>query len=215
MRRTAVFGGTFDPVHNGHLSIARKLIELFDLDLFVFIPAFHAPHKPDRTPTSAYHRFAMLTLATRHLDKVVVSILELEKGRPRYSVETIPELKEIYPNSKLFFVMGADSWTDIRTWRDWEEVLKMTNHIVVSRPGYEIDISHVTEEIRERIIDFRGKQNAIASDERPENSIYFTDAVFFDASATKLRKDLNDGKLDRVGDVPVEVAKYIEKYDLY
>ena len=136
MRRVAVFGGTFDPVHHGHLSIARKLTELFALDLFVFVPAFHAPHKPGRNPTSAYHRFAMLTLATNDLDNVVVSTLELEKGRPRYSVETIPELKQIYTDAKLFFVIGADSWMDIRTWRNWEEVLQMTNHIVVSRPGY-------------------------------------------------------------------------------
>ena len=215
MKRVAVFGGTFDPVHNGHLSIARNLIELFKLDLFVFIPAFHAPHKPDRKPTSAFHRFAMLTLASRGLDKVVVSTLELEKGKPRYSVETIPELKQIYVDAKLFFVIGADSWMDIRTWRNWDDVLTMTNHIVVSRPGYEIDTNHVTDEIRERIVDLRGRQSEIETIERSQDSIYVTDAVYFVTSATELRADLNDGKLDRVDDVPVEVAKYIEKYDLY
>lgn len=215
MKRVAVFGGTFDPVHNGHLSIASKLIELFKLDLFVFIPAFHAPHKPDRQPTSAFHRYAMLTLATRELDLVTVSTLELDKGKPRYSVETIPELKQIYTNAKLFFVMGADSWMEIRTWKDWEKVLTMTNHIIVSRPGYQIETDHVTDEIRARVVDMRRSKTVLRTFEREMDSIYFTDAVFFDTSATELREDLDDGKLDRVDDVPVEVAKYIEKYDLY
>jgi nicotinate-nucleotide adenylyltransferase len=212
LKRVAVFGGTFDPVHNGHLVIARNLIEQFRLDLFVFIPAFHAPHKPDRKPTSAFHRFAMLTVATEHEDKMIVSTLELEKSEPRYSIETIPELKDIYSNSKLFFVMGADSWSDIRTWKRWEEVLLLTNHIVVSRPGYEIETGHVTESVRERIVDLRNKKS---SEEHDGDSIYFTDIVFYDTSATELRKDLSDGELDRIDDLPEEVAKYIEKYELY
>jgi nicotinate-nucleotide adenylyltransferase len=213
--RVAVFGGTFDPVHEGHLSIARRLLELFRLDSFVFIPAFHAPHKPDRTPTSAYHRFAMLTIATENEPKISISTLELEKGKPRYSVQTIPELKEIYSGSKLFFVIGADSWTDIRTWKQWEEVLLMTNHIVVSRPGYEIAVDHVTKAVRERIVDLRSRSFDFEHDERTDDSIYLTDAVFFDTSATEIRDDLSDGVLDRIEDVPTEVAKYIEKYDLY
>jgi nicotinate-nucleotide adenylyltransferase len=215
LKRVAVFGGTFDPVHEGHLSIARKLLDVFQLDNFVFIPAFHAPHKPDRKPTSAFQRFAMLTIATEDEPKISVSTLELEKGKPRYSVETIPELKEIYADAKLFFVIGADSWTDIRTWRQWEKVLTMTNHIVVSRPGYDIAIGHVTDQIRGRIVDLRGKKFDLNSDERREDAIYLTDAVFFDTSATEIRDDLTDGVLDRKDDIPLEVAKYIEKYDLY
>jgi nicotinate-nucleotide adenylyltransferase len=215
LKRVAVFGGTFDPVHEGHLSIARKLLDVFRLDNFVFIPAFHAPHKPDRKPTSAFHRFAMLTIATEDDTKISVSTLELEKGTPRYSVETIPELKEIYAGSKLFFVIGADSWTDIRTWKRWEEVLMMTNHIVVSRPGYDIAVDHVTDQVRRQIVDLRGKNILLESDERSADSIYLTDAVFFDTSATEIRDDLSDGVLDRKDDIAAEVAKYIEKYDLY
>lgn len=214
MNRVAVFGGTFDPVHNGHLMIARKLIDRFELDLFVFIPAFHAPHKPDRKPTSAFHRFAMLALATEAEKKMIVSTLELEKGEPRYSVETIPELKTIYQGWKLFFVMGADSWSDIRTWKEWENVLLSTNHIVVSRPGYEIETGHVTDAVRDRIIDLRAAARTLES-ESVHDSIYFTDLVFYNTSATELREDLSDGKLDREQDLQKEVAKYIEKYELY
>ncbi len=194
--------------------IARKLIDRFELDLFVFIPAFHAPHKPDRKPTSAFHRFAMLALATEAEKKMIVSTLELEKGEPRYSVETIPELKTIYQGWKLFFVMGADSWSDIRTWKEWENVLLSTNHIVVSRPGYEIETGHVTGAVRDRIIDLRAEARTLES-ESVHDSIYFTDLVFYNTSATELREDLSDGKLDREQDLQKEVAKYIEKYELY
>lgn len=195
--------------------IARKLIDRFELDLFVFIPAFHAPHKPDRKPTSAFHRFAMLALATEAEKKMIVSTLELEKGEPRYSVETIPELKTIYQGWKLFFVMGADSWSDIRTWKEWENVLLSTNHIVVSRPGYEIETGHVTGAVRDRIIDLRAAATRTLESESVHDSIYFTDLVFYNTSATELREDLSDGKLDREQDLQKEVAKYIEKYELY
>ena len=215
MKRLAVFGGSFDPVHVGHLTIARRLIELFQLDKFVFLPAFHAPHKPDRKPTSAYHRFAMLTIATQNDPEMLVSTLELEKGQPRYSVETIPELKNIYGDAKLFFVMGADSWTDIKTWKNWERFLTMTDHIVVSRPGYKLNIEHVTDDIRRRIVDLRGSRSDLARSERDGEAIYFTDSVFFDTSSTELREDLSDGELEREEDLPVEVANYIEKYNLY
>ena len=215
MKRVAVFGGSFDPVHVGHLTIARRLTELFQLDKFVFLPAFHAPHKPDRNPTSAYHRFAMLTIATQNDPEALVSTLELEKGQTRYSVETIPELKDIYGGAKLFFVMGADSWTDIKTWKNWEDVLTMTDHIVVSRPGYQLNVEHVTDEIRPRIVDLRGAQFDLKRSERERQSIYFTDSIFFDTSSTELREDLSDGVLDSEEDLPIEVANYIEKYNLY
>jgi nicotinate-nucleotide adenylyltransferase len=214
MNRIAFFGGTFDPVHNGHLKIARTLVKFFELDRFYFLPAFHAPHKADRRPTSAYHRFAMLSIATQGDSSIFVSAHELDRGESRYTVDTIPELAAEFSGSKFFFVMGADSWGDIRTWRRWEDLLMMTNHIVVARPGFDIDVSHVTDAIRKRIEDIRGFQWAPRVD-RGESLIYITDAVQFDTSSTALREDLSDGDLERDGDIPVEVAKYIEKYELY
>lgn len=209
MKRIAYFGGTFDPVHNGHLSIARSLINIFELDEFVFLPAFHAPHKPDRQPTSEFHRFTMLCLATENDARISVSTLELDKREKRYTIDTLKELKERHPDDEIFFVMGADSWTAIRTWRDWENVLLSSNHIVVSRPGYEIKTDHVTDAVRERIVDQIGQTHNTGP------RIYFTDAVEYDTSATELRDDLSDGVLDRESDIPAAVAKYIEKYDLY
>jgi nicotinate-nucleotide adenylyltransferase len=209
MKRIAYFGGTFDPVHNGHLSIARSILDIFELDEFVFLPAFHAPHKPDRKPTSEFHRFAMLCLATENEERISVSTLELGKREKRYTIDTLKELKETHHENEIFFVMGADSWTDIRTWRDWENVLLSSNHIVVSRPGYEIKTDHVTDAVRERIAD------SAVQTRHADHRIYFTDAVKYDTSATELRDDLSDGVLDRESEIPAAVAKYIEKYDLY
>ena len=209
-----MYGGTFDPVHCGHITVARSLLDVFSLDRFIFLPAFHAPHKPDNKPTSAYHRFAMLTLATKDEPRVSVSTLELDHGRKRYTVETLPEVLEQYSGSRVFFVMGADSWTDITTWRDWEKVLLMTDHIVVTRPGYEIGFGHVSDAVRDRVIDLRPGVRPVFGDSGPR--IYITDAVKLDVSATAIRDDIRDDeRLDRDEDVPEEVAKYIEKYELY
>jgi nicotinate-nucleotide adenylyltransferase len=216
MKRIAFYGGTFDPVHRGHIVVARRLVELFSLDEFYFLPAFHAPHKADTRPTSAYHRFAMLSLATADDTRLFVCTLEVDHAKKRFTVETLPEILSGFPNRQIFFVMGADSWQDICTWKDWEKVLLMTNHIVVTRPGYEIRADHVTDEVRGRIVDLRGKKPALEDfpDEKP--GIYFTDAVRVDVSATGIRDDIReDDRLDQADDVPDEVAKYIEKYELY
>jgi nicotinate-nucleotide adenylyltransferase len=213
-KRIAFYGGTFDPVHCGHITVARRLLSLFDLDEFIFLPAFHAPHKADKKPTSGYHRFAMLALATADEERINISTLELDHAAKRYTVETLPEIIKTNPDTDVFFVMGADSWSDILTWREWEKVLLMTNHIVVTRPGYEIGFEHVSDAVRQRIVDLRNSDEDPRATSGP--SIFITDAVSHDVSATEIRDDIReDDKLDRDSDVPKEVAKYIEKYELY
>ena len=214
-KRIAFYGGTFDPVHCGHITVAKRLLLLFRLDEFVFLPAFHAPHKADVKPTSAYHRFAMLALATSGEPQISISTLELDRAEKRYTVDTLPEIIQRQPDADIFFVMGADSWVDILTWREWEKVLLMTNHIVVTRPGFEISTDHVSDAVRERIVDLRNSRNTVKLDE-PGQRIYITDAVKVDVSATAIREDVReDERLDKQDDVPEEVAKYIEKYELY
>ncbi|HEX8734279.1 MAG TPA: nicotinate-nucleotide adenylyltransferase [Pyrinomonadaceae bacterium] len=223
MKRIAFYGGSFDPVHDGHLTIARKLSEIFDLDEFVFIPAFHAPHKKDKKPTSAFHRFAMLALATSDAPQIKVSRMEIEAPERPFTVETLTRLKNELTDTQIFFVMGADSWQDITTWREWEKVLSMTNQIVVTRPDYEIGFSHVTEEIRERIVDLRSSQQSAVSrqplgDSRftiHDSRIFITDAVQIDVSATEIRGKIRDGAEGWQEFLPTEVIKYIGKYGLY
>jgi nicotinate-nucleotide adenylyltransferase len=220
MKRIAFYGGSFDPVHDGHLTIARKLSEIFELDEFVFIPAFHAPHKKDKKPTSAFHRFAMLALATAAEAQIKVSKMEIEAPERPYTVETLTHLKTELIDTQIFFVMGADSWQDITTWREWEKVLTLTNQIVVTRPDYEIGFSHVTDAIRERIVDLRNSRQPSAvsgqlEETKTEDRIFITDAVQIDVSATEIRQKIRDGADGWQEFLPTEVIKYIGKYGLY
>ena len=216
-RRVAFYGGSFDPPHRGHLAIAHALLTQFELDAFVFIPAFHAPHKFRKQPTSAYDRYAMLCLITDDEPNISVSKMEIEMPERPYSVETLARLKAEMPDDEIFFVMGADSWMDITTWREWEKVLTMTNHIVVTRPGIEMGFDHVTNEIRERIVDMRAKSEpgAVATGFRNSQSIYITDAVEMNISATEIRRKIHENDRSWLTDVPAEVANYVEKYQIY
>jgi nicotinate-nucleotide adenylyltransferase len=216
-RRVAFYGGSFDPLHNGHIAISNALLSQFDLDEFVFIPAFHAPHKIRMTPTSAYDRFAMLCLATEKMPASSVSKMEIEIPERPFTAYTLKRINAERPNDDIFFVMGADSWMDIKTWRDWETVLSLTNHIVVTRPGYKLSFSHVNDDIRERIIDLRGLDRKISETEitKPPHSIYLSDCVNLDISATKIRAKIRNDDVTWREDVPAEVANYIEKYQIY
>lgn len=206
--RIAFYGGSFDPIHKGHLTIGWELIKLFALDEFIFIPAFHAPHKLGKKVSSAFHRYSMIALATNNEAKIKISTIELDAPEKPFTIETQAKVKELFPEKDIFFVIGADSWQDIKTWREWENVLTATNIIVVTRPDYEITFSHVTDEIKSQIVDLRGK---IEFSPNFENKIYITDAVNMDISATEIRRKVPGWqKL-----VPEEIVKYIEKYKLY
>lgn len=226
MKRVAFFGGSFDPVHKAHLRIAQKLPELFALDEFNFVPAFHAPHKPDMQPLSAYHRYGMLALATKNEPKVKISTIELGAPEKPYTIETATKLlNELRDEAQVFFVIGADSWRDVTTWREWEKLLLMVNFIVVERPPVEIGFSHVAAttvaasgEIMERVIDLRGKSEAEIAERVSgvkEEKIYFIDVVKLDVSASAIRQKVKENAAGWQADLPREVAKYIEKYQIY
>jgi nicotinate-nucleotide adenylyltransferase len=166
----------------------------------------------------------MLALATANEPKVTISRAELDLPEKPYTVETLRRLQEMFRDTRIFFVMGADSWMDIRTWRKWETVLAMVDHIVVTRPGYEIGFDHVTPEIRERIIDTRSKSPGTLDlgpgtrDSRlttRDSGIYITDAVELDISASAVRNNIRADAPGWRNDLPDEVAKYIEKYQIY
>ncbi|MEQ1923572.1 MAG: nicotinate-nucleotide adenylyltransferase [Pyrinomonadaceae bacterium] len=218
MKRIAFYGGSFDPPHRGHLAIADALVDQFALDAFVFIPAFHAPHKARLKPTSAYDRYAMLCLATQDNLKMTVSRMEIEVPERPYSVETLSRILEQRPDDDIYFVIGADSWRDILTWREWEKVLTMVNIIVVTRPGVEIGFDYVTDEIRKRIVDIRGHSDSPRNEQRStsiESSIFITDVVNMDISATEIRRKIREDDPTWHEDVTTEVANYIEKYQIY
>jgi nicotinate-nucleotide adenylyltransferase len=215
MRRIAFYGGSFDPVHTGHLAIAETLLEKFVLDEFWFVPAFHAPHKRDKKMSPAVCRYAMLALATQNEPRLKISTIELEAPERPFTIETLGKLKNHYnETADIFFVMGADSWNEITTWREWEKLLLLTNHIVVTRPNYKIETGHVTPPVCERIVDLRGTDGDAGLTN--QTGIFITDAVNLDVSATAVRREIalqNDRDWRRLVSTPV--AEYIEKYKLY
>jgi len=219
-RRIAIYGGTFDPVHIGHLEIARRVVELFEIDQLLFVPATHAPHKLEREVTLAIHRHAMLVLATQQDEQIFVSIFELEVPDRRYTIETLAYFRAKLGDSvDLFFVMGSDSWSEITTWHRWKELLTMANYIVVTRPGYDIRTEHVTNSVPARVIDLRSVDEASVSSIVRTNelqTIFITDVVMRDISATEIRNNARAGSLGDLSQlVPPPVADYIRKYKLY
>ena len=219
-RRIALYGGTFDPVHDGHMAVARELLTLFALDEVLFIPAHIAPHKRrNAPPASPLHRYAMLALATQNDERLRVSTVELDEPERPYTVETIARLKTAAPDARFLFVMGADSWEEITTWREWERLLSLVAHVVVTRPGYEIQTGHVTNETRGRIIDLRrrGAHDGRPIDITEEARIYFTDAVKMEIASSDIRRALREAGTGQEGSirVPQPVAEYIKKYRLY
>ena len=209
-----MYGGTFDPVHVGHLEVARRVSRLFELEKLIFVPAQMAPHKIGRPVTEPIHRYAMLALATQDDPGLVISTFELDAPDRRYTVETIEHFqRELNDSAELFFIMGADSWSEITTWHEWKRLLTMTNHIVVTRPGYEVATAHVGS-LSERIIDLR---TSLKSDARiSRGGIFLADIVMNDASATNIRWLASEGRTaELVGLVPGPVLNYIKKYRIY
>jgi nicotinate-nucleotide adenylyltransferase len=214
-KRAAIYGGTFDPVHNGHLKVARGVQKLFGLDEVILMPAYVPPHKRGAGITSAFHRFAMLALATEHDEGLTISTAELDQPDRPYAVDTVAYMQEtLGSDCRLFFVMGADSWSEITTWREWRRLLTMCDHLVVTRPGYELP----TDDVRGKVVDVRGKNNVaiqaiVEASQSPQ--VFVTDTVFEDVSATAIRAAAKNGQAELTTMVPREVAHYIEKYELY
>jgi len=168
MSKLGIFGGTFDPPHIGHLIVARDVLDALGLDRLLFMPARVPPHKRDRTITSADLRLAMLRVAVEGDPALEVSDLELAREGASYSVETLRRLREERPDDELFFIIGADQYAELHTWREPEEIARLARLVVIPRgdvePGDvapelepEHDVVEVTRialsstEVRERV----------------------------------------------------------------
>ncbi len=136
----ALFGGTFDPIHSGHLKAAEAARRKFRLDRILFVPTGHPPHKSSGHLTAFEHRYAMVALACSGSPRFVPSLLEAPSsdGRPSYSVETVRKARRLLgARDHLYFIIGADAFFDLPQWKDYHEILELANFIVVSRPGFD------------------------------------------------------------------------------
>ncbi|MFL6061929.1 MAG: nicotinate-nucleotide adenylyltransferase [Marmoricola sp.] len=138
-RRIGVMGGTFDPVHHGHLVAASEAQAFFDLDEVVFVPTGLPWQKAQREVTSAEHRYLMTVIATASNPRFQVSRVDIDRDGPTYTIDTLRDLSARLPDAELFFITGADALAEIFTWRDAAELFELAHFVGCTRPGYEMD----------------------------------------------------------------------------
>ncbi|MCL5283370.1 MAG: nicotinate-nucleotide adenylyltransferase [Armatimonadetes bacterium] len=137
--RIGVLGGTFDPIHYGHLFIAEDARGSFDLDHVILVPNGRPPHKMDYLPAAAVHRMAMTELATRSNPHFSVSRLEMERAGPSYTVETLQAIRAANPAADLFFIAGWDAVNELASWHQPEKIVELCRIIALTRPGYSME----------------------------------------------------------------------------
>jgi nicotinate-nucleotide adenylyltransferase len=197
--RVALFGGSFDPPHYGHVAIATAAADVFDLDSVLFAPVGRQPLKADGAPASFADRLAMVELACRADSRFAVSDIDAPRsdGEPNYTVHTLSMLHDAMPDARLFNLVGADSFLSLPRWHEPEQLLELAEWIVVSRPGFPLaDLS------------------ALGLTARQRGHVHLLQTVHEDVAATNLRERLEAG--DRCVDVlDPGVAGYIEAHNLY
>jgi nicotinate-nucleotide adenylyltransferase len=218
--KIALFGGTFDPVHLGHMAVAGAAAEKFGLGRVYFVPADLPPHKQKRPLTDFQHRFAMLALATADDPRFVASLLDAHTGHPNYSIDTVRRLKStLKKNDKLYFLIGMDAFKDIATWRQPEELLTEVEFIVASRPGYSLaDVGRalpVSLRPTELMMRAMRPQRANGTIALMGAIIHLLGEVKEKVSSTQIRAAAGKSVKQLSRYVPPQVAEYIKKENLY
>jgi nicotinate-nucleotide adenylyltransferase len=214
--RIGLLGGTFDPVHCGHLDAALAARDAIGLTQVLFVPAHVPPHR-DRAPqASAYHRFAMTALAVLEHEEFLASDLELSRPGPSFSVDTLRLLHAAgWRASQLFFITGVDAFGEIATWRDYPALLDEGHFVVVTRPGHSADaLPDRVPALAARFVrsDDRAALDRVLAGDSPR--IILVEADTTAVSSTEIRRRVQAG--DPIHDcVPVPVARHIARHRLY
>lgn len=137
-RRIGVMGGTFDPIHHGHLVAASEVQSVFNLDEVIFVPTATQPFKKGRRVTSPEHRYLMTVIATASNPRFTVSRVDIDRGGTTYTIDTLRDLHRERPNSEFFFITGADALRKIMEWKDTDELFELAHFVGVTRPGHEL-----------------------------------------------------------------------------
>ncbi len=191
--KIGIMGGTFNPIHYGHLICAEQVRDGLGYDKILFVPSARPPHKSQPDMVSAEHRFQMVLLATEHNQYFEVSRIELDREGPSYTIQTVKTLRNRYNiSTELAWIIGADSLIEYKIWKDFDGVLKQCTMIATTRPNYDMQL--VPTEIRNRVKTFK--------------------ITGIDISATEIRRRLKNN-LSIQYLVPDSVAEYIKEHRLY
>ncbi|MBM7615816.1 nicotinate-nucleotide adenylyltransferase [Alkaliphilus hydrothermalis] len=200
IKRIGILGGTFDPIHNGHLFIAEMALEDLQLDEVVFIPNRRSPHKLGVQVTEAYHRLIMTEIATIDNGKFTVTPMEIQREGPSYTIDTIHQLHKEFPeNASFYFITGSDVLMDIQLWRGYRELFQLIKFAVVTRGGFN------NTELEDKILYLKNQYGAEILKIKIPN---------LEISSTDIRKRTNEGKSIKYL-VPEGIGAYIRKHGLY
>jgi nicotinate-nucleotide adenylyltransferase len=210
-RRLGILGGTFDPIHFGHLDAADTARRALHLDEVLLIPSSDPPHRPADPLASGFHRFALVALAIQGHTELRVSDMELTRTGPSYTADTLRVVtRQGWQPSQIFFILGSDAFAEIATWREFPAVLDRANFVVIARPGTTLDAASAkTPALRARLRS-PGQETSGTSG----TSIYLVEASTRDMSSSTIRARLAAGQpIDDL--VPAAVARHIAAHHLY
>jgi len=200
MHKIGVFGGTFDPIHYGHIHLAEQALNECRLDKLLVVPAAIQPFKPKQEMALGDHRLHMAKIAFTTDDKISVSDIELKKNSISYTIDTLREIRESYgQETEIFFILGTDAFLKIEKWKNADELVKGYSFIVGARPGYRQD----------ELDEFAGRLRSVYN-----NSIMKISNRQINISSTEIKQAIRSGK-DLSGYFPKEVERYIISNGLY
>ena len=221
LKKIGIIGGTFDPVHNGHLHLAEQAQKFFDLDRVIFIPAFRSPHKLAIKPESCKHRLSMLSLALKNRPGFSIDEIEIKKNAVSYTIETLKDLNSEHPDWSLFLILGSDVFQAIDTWKKSTQLLDFCNILVATRPGVDFSIS---EPIKNKLSLSEPETNNHPSKFRTELIVFENfkkgaQVIFFpipplDISSKNIRQRIIKKEVIK-NLLPLSVNHYIMKHRLY
>jgi len=213
--RLGLLGGTFNPIHQGHVQAAQIVRDRFNLDQVWFIPSHIPPHKSSDEVASAEHRMNMVRLAVTGSPGFIPSSIEIEDEGTSYSILTLGKIKKLFPSAQLFFILGVDAFLEIDTWRDYKQVMEQCFFIVISRPGYELQKA---KEVLEGT--YSERMYEVPEDDDLSQAIGFTSQIYLmsiqalDISSSQIRQILSaGGAISQM--VPFPVEEYIKEHNLY
>jgi nicotinate-nucleotide adenylyltransferase len=216
-----LFGGTFNPVHIGHLRAALEVKEGFDLDEVILIPAALPPHKMPGEVADAADRLHMLNLALEDTSGLKLSDVELKRSGPSYTIDTVQHFKQTLPDqSRIYLIMGMDAFLEIDTWKSYDELLLQIPFIIINRPksggatpdfGWKFMENYLTSKISADYV-FSESQNCYRA--KNQQPVYVLEVTSLDISSTRIRNLINEGRSIQYL-VPPNVAEFINAKGLY